>query len=190
MKKLWEIIKDIFFVLVVIAMCGMIIAVSKGYHPSIGGYQLLRVLTFSMSPAIEENALIIVKEVPEEEIQIGDIITFISDDPDMMGFYNTHRVNSIEINEETGQKRYITKGDKNNYIDLYPVTYDQIAGKLFYKVPFGHVIGQAIASLADQRVYFFVVMLPLMLCFISYIWQIFKIIAFDERKEGEEHEEA
>lgn len=189
MKKVWDVIKDTLYVLVVIAMCGMIIAVSKGYHPKIGGYQLLRVLTYSMSPAIEENALIIIKEVPEEEIQVGDIITFVSDDPDMMGFYNTHRVDSIEINEETGLKRYITKGDKNTYVDLYPVTYEKIAGKFYCKVPFGQIIGQAIAALADQRVYFFVVMMPLMLCFISYIWQIFKIIAFDDGKEGEEHEE-
>ncbi|MBQ7065709.1 MAG: signal peptidase I [Lachnospiraceae bacterium] len=190
MKKLWEIIKDIFFVLVVIAMCGMIIAVSKGYRPSIGGYQLLRVLTHSMSPAIEENALIIIKEVPQGEIQVGDIITFVSDDPDMMGFYNTHRVNSIEINQETGEKRYITKGDKNTSVDLYPVSYEQIAGKLYYKVPFGQIVGQAIAALTNQKVYFFVVMLPLMLCFVSYIWQIFKLMVFDDKKEGEEHEEA
>lgn len=182
MKKFLRIFKDILFVLIVLVMCVIIVAVSKGYHPKIAGYQLLRVLTYSMSPAIEENSLIIIREVPEEEIQVGDVITFVSEDPDLMGFYNTHRVNSIEVNEETGEKRYITKGDMNTYIDVYPVSYEQIAGKYCYTIPFGQIIGQAIAALADQRVYFVFIMLPLMICFLSYMWQIFKLLIWDKDK--------
>lgn len=189
MKKVLTHLRDILFVLLVLMMCIMIIAVSKGYHPSVGGYRLLRVLTHSMRPAIEENALIIIKEVPQEEIQTGDIITFVSDDPDLMGFYNTHRVYSIEVNEETGEKRYITKGDENTAIDLYPVKYEQIAGKLYKKIPYGHVVGQAIATLADQRMYFLLIILPLMLCFLSYVWQIFSLLVLSDKKEVEEHEE-
>lgn len=182
MKRFIALIKDILFVLVVVGMCIVIVAVSNGHRLQIAGYQLLRVLTYSMSPAIEENSLIIIKEVPQEEIQVGDIITFVSDDPDLMGMYNTHRVHSIEVNEETGEKRYITKGDKNTYIDVYPVSYDKIAGKYYYTVPFGQIIGQAIAALADQRVYFVFIMLPLMLCFLSYLWQIFKLLFWDKDK--------
>lgn len=179
MKKIVRYVKDILFVLIVLIMCVIIVAVSRGYRPKIAGYQLLRVLTYSMSPAIEENALIIIKEVPQEEIQVGDIITFVSDDPDLMGFYNTHRVNSIEMNEETGEKHYITKGDMNTYIDVYPVSYDKVAGKYMYTIPFGQILGQAIAALADQRVYFLFIMLPLMICFLSYIWQIIKLLVCD-----------
>lgn len=180
MKKFLRYLKDILFVFIVLGMCVVIVAVSKGYHPKIAGYQLLRVLTYSMSPAIEENSLIIIREVPQEEIKVGDIITFVSDDPDLMGFYNTHRVNSIEVDENTGEMRYITKGDMNTYIDAYPVTYDKIAGKYCFSIPFGQIVGQAIAALADQRVYFVFIMLPLMVCFLSYVWQIFKLIFWDK----------
>lgn len=180
MRKMVRHIKDFLFVLLVVVMCVVIVAISKGYHPKIAGYQLLRVLTYSMSPAIEENSLIIIKEVPQEEIQVGDIITFVSEDPDLMGFYNTHRVNSIQVDEETGEKSYITKGDKNTHIDVYPVSYDQVAGKYCYSVPFGQIIGQAIAALTDQRVYFVFIMLPLMICFLSYMWQIIKLLTSKE----------
>ena len=180
MRKIVRHIKDFMFVLLVVVMCVVIVAISKGYRPKIAGYQLLRVLTYSMSPAIEENSLIIIREVPQEEIQVGDIITFVSEDPDLMGFYNTHRVNSIQIDEETGEKSYITKGDKNTYIDIYPVSYDQVAGKYCYSVPFGQIIGQAIAALTDQRVYFVFIMLPLMICFLSYMWQIIKLLTSKE----------
>lgn len=190
MKKVWSVVRDMVFVIAVITMCVIIIAVSKGYHPSVGGYQLLRVLTDSMTPAVEENALIVIKEVPKEDIRMGDVITFVSDDPDMMGFYNTHRVNAIEINPETGQERYITKGDKNEYVDLYPVTYEQVAGKLVYKIPLGHVVGRAIAALSNRTVYFVVIMLPLLICFLSYVWQIVKLLLFEKKKEGETHEKA
>ena len=180
MKKIGKYIKDLLFVLLVAAMCVLIVAISRGYRPNIAGYQLLRVLTYSMSPAIEENSLIIIKEVPQESIQVGDIITFVSEDPDLKGFYNTHRVHSIREDEETGEKQYITKGDKNTYIDVYPVHYRQVAGKYLYSVPFGHVVGQAIAALADQRVYFIFIMLPLMLCFLSYMWQIIALLTSKE----------
>lgn len=180
MRKMVRHIKDFLFVLLVVVMCVVIVAISRGYHPKIAGYQLLRVLTYSMSPAIEENSLIIIKEVPQEEIQVGDIITFVSEDPDLMGFYNTHRVNSIQVDEETGEKSYITKGDKNTYIDVYPVSYDQVAGKYCYSVPFGQIIGQAIAALTDQRVYFVFIMLPLMICFLSYMWQIIMLLTTKE----------
>lgn len=180
MKKWVRHIKDLLFVLLVMAMCVVIVAISKGYRPKIAGYQLLRVLTYSMSPAIEENSLIIIREVPQEEIQVGDIITFVSEDPDLMGFYNTHRVNSIQIDEETGEKKYITKGDKNTYIDVYPVSYNQVAGKYCYSIPFGQIVGQAIAALADQRVYFLFIMLPMMICFLSYMWQIITLLLSKE----------
>lgn len=180
MRKMVRHIKDFLFVLLVVVMCVVIVAISRGYHPKIAGYQSLRVLTYSMSPAIEENSLIIIKEVPQEEIQVGDIITFVSEDPDLMGFYNTHRVNSIQVDEETGEKSYITKGDKNTYIDVYPVSYDQVAGKYCYSVPFGQIIGQAIAALTDQRVYFVFIMLPLMICFLSYMWQIITLLTAKE----------
>lgn len=190
MKKKWSVMLEVFFVLLVLAMSGLIIAVSKGYHPSVFGYQVLRVLTKSMSPALEENSVILIKKVPQEEIQVGDIITFVSDDPVMKGFYNTHRVYRIETEEDTDKVRYITKGDWNETEDLYPVYYEQIAGKLIKVLPYSRVVGRSIAALADRRVFFVFLILPLLLCFISYLWQIFSILVLERGEEEESQENA
>lgn len=190
----WKVIlKETIFTVVVVALCVLIIAVGRGYHPSIFGYQVLRVVTASMVPALEENTLILIKKVPQEQIEVGDIITFISDDPALLGFYNTHRVYRIEeYPEAVGGVRYITKGDNNDYPDAYPVYYDDIAGNLARILPLGNKIGGWIAKMADSKVYFFVVMLPLFICLIAYIWQIFHILVFEKDEEGmsDESEEA
>lgn len=170
----------------ILLMCGALYAISKGYHPTVAGYQVLRVLTQSMSPVLQENDLIIVKRVPRTQLAEGDIITFISDDPYLFGVYNTHRIYRIEMSEEG--IRYITKGDLNDQPDYYPVYYDQIAGKYLMTIPYGDLLGSAISSMSKNRVYFLVVMLPLLLCLLSYLWQVFFILVFDTGKEEPERE--
>ena len=70
--------------------------------------------------------------------------------------------------------------------------YDDIAGNLARILPLGNKIGGWIAKMADSKVYFFVVMLPLFICLIAYIWQIFHILVFEKDEEGmsDESEEA
>ena len=70
---------------------------------------------------------IFIKEVPEEEIKIKDIISFNED-----GLVVTHRV--IDIIEENGVKKYKTKGDNNNAADKEMTTYDKIEGKYQFKI--------------------------------------------------------
>ncbi|MBR1391120.1 MAG: signal peptidase I [Lachnospiraceae bacterium] len=189
MRKKAALLGETVFTLVIVALCSLIIAVAKGYHPSMFGYEILRVLTRSMAPALEENALILIRDVPQDEIEVGDIITFVSDDPTLMGFYNTHRVYHIKRDEETGETYYITKGDMNEEADLYPVSYDAIAGELVCEIPFSSNVGKLIVSMINNRVYFFVVMLPLLLCLISYLWQIFYLLVIKDEDEDEQERE-
>ena len=183
-------IMDILLTLLIIVMSVFLFAIAKGYHPTVAGYQILRVLSGSMSPVLEENDLIIVRQVPEEELEVGDIITFLSDDPYLKGIYNTHRIYRIDAGEDTGQKSYVTKGDVNETEDLYPVSYDQIAGKYIRTLPYSNSFGKLLSSMAGSKAFFFVIMLPLMLCLLSYLWQIFFILVFDKGDEYEGEPEA
>lgn len=190
MKKFLSILRDVGFVIFVIAICGMIFIMSTGKHFTIAGYQVLRVLTSSMEPAIAENTCIIIKEYPVEQLKVGDIITFTSDDPQIQGYYNTHRIH--EIVEENGETLYITKGDATDAIDAYPVHQDQVAGILVRELPGGRMIGKAFVALSDNRIYFLVVMLPLTLSLLSYFWQIVGMVTgrYDDEDEDEDSEEA
>lgn len=189
MKKFAAILRDIGFVFFVVFILLMIFLMSSGKHISIAGYQVLRVLTSSMEPTISENTCIIIKKVPVEDLKVGDVITFTSDDPQIQGLYNTHRIHDIV--EENGETLYVTKGDAIDAVDAYPVHQDQVAGIYVRELPAGRLLGKCFMALSDNRVYFLVIMLPLMLCLMSYFWQIMGIFRkSDEELEEDEDEEA
>ena len=83
-----------------------------------------------MSPTININDLVIVKEVKPEEIEVNDIITFGSTNSDNI---TTHRVKEI-INENNAIK-YVTQGDANNVEDPSPVQSDVLIGKVVKRLP-------------------------------------------------------
>lgn len=185
MKRFFSILRDVAFVIFVLFICGMIFIMSTGKHFSVAGYQVLRVLTSSMEPAIAENTCIIIKEYPADQLKVGDIITFTSDDPQIQGYYNTHRIHDIvEENEET---LFVTKGDATSAVDAYPVHKDQVAGIFVKELPGGRTLGKIFLALSDNKIYFLVIMLPLTLCLISYFWQIVGMVTgrYDEEEEDD-----
>lgn len=189
MKKKIALFFETLLTIIIIGLCVLIVAISKGFHPSIGGYEMLRVLTPSMEPALHENSMIIIKHTAEENLKEGDIITFVSEDPAVMGFYVTHRIYMI-VDEKDGSRTYITKGDANTSEDLYTVRYDDIAGKYVKTVPFSKVIGSFIAKLANNKIYFIFIILPIIIVLITYIWQLMSIVLFDEdTQDGKEDKE-
>lgn len=95
--------------------------------PDFFGYKNFIIVSGSMIPSININDTIIVKEVPQEEIKVNDIISFKQGE-----IITTHRV--INIIEEEGIKKYQTKGDSNNTKDKELVTYKQIEGKYQFKL--------------------------------------------------------
>ncbi|MDD6070234.1 MAG: signal peptidase I [Clostridiales bacterium] len=188
MKRFFSILRDVAFVIFVLFICGMIFIMSTGKHFSVAGYQVLRVLTSSMEPAIAENTCIIIKEYPVDQLKVGDIITFTSDDPQIQGYYNTHRIHDIV--EENGETLFVTKGDATSAVDAYPVHKDQVAGIFVKELPGGRTLGKMFLALSDNKVYFLVIMLPLALCLLSYFWQIVSMVTgrYDEDEEDEDYE--
>lgn len=192
MKKKIAFVFETLLTVIIIGLCVLIIAISKGFHPSIAGYQILRVITPSMEPTLKENSIIIIKRTAQEKLKEGDIITFTSEDPAVKGFYVTHRIEKISESDD-GETIYITKGDANTSEDLYPVRYEDIAGKYHKTMPLGNVLGKFIASLANNKIYFLVVFLPILIVLITYIWQLVSIIFVgddDEEKSETDEEES
>lgn len=79
------------------------------------------VVTNSMEPAIMTNSLVIVEDVPFEEIEVGDIIRY---DSHQMGYSVIHRVMTV------GDGWVCTKGDNNPTMDRWIVTSDMYNGKV------------------------------------------------------------
>ena len=142
-----------------------------------------------MEPEITHNECIIVEQVQAEEIQVGDIITFVSEEAEIYGYFNTHRVYDMYVNPDTGEKMFITKGDAYSTPDNLPVPYKNVLGKYTDKLPGGLTLGNIIHKLSDSKVYFIVIILPLLFCLLSYLYQLVRILIFGAEDEDDEDDE-
>ncbi|MBD3172795.1 signal peptidase I [Candidatus Bathyarchaeota archaeon] len=88
---------------------------------------LMVVTTGSMEPTIKPGDLIYVKGVPADEIQVNDIITFKPPRDYVRGTLITHRV--IDIQYDSNEIYYKTKGDNNPSVDPWTVTSKDLVGR-------------------------------------------------------------
>ena len=95
-----------------------------------GGKRPTIVVTGSMDPVIPVNAIVMVENVPFEELEVGDIITYASP----LGYSVIHRIVdkrwTINIDSDGGHYYLRTKGDANASMDNVRVTEDMYNGKV------------------------------------------------------------
>lgn len=98
--------------------------------PLYGAYVIL---TGSMEPIIKPGDAVVIRRVPEDEIAVGDVVTYRSTDSSYYGILITHRV--VNIQEENGNKVYVMKGDHNPTVDRSSVLSSQVYGKVVMRIP-------------------------------------------------------
>lgn len=93
-------------------------------------FQPLVIGSNSMAPKIHKGDIVIIEDKDVKDVKKGDIIRYLLD-----GNYVVHRV--VMINQDVnGKKIFITKGDNNNNIDLYPVKEYQYTGVVRVTIPY------------------------------------------------------
>jgi len=149
-KKIWQDIKWLFnymmsilmyAIIVILVLVGIILlayfidvtkrARSGVWEPPLYGAYVI--VSGSMEPIIKIRDAIIIKRVEDSDIEVGDVITYKSTDPSFYGIMITHRV--IELVEEDGTVKYMTKGDNNPTRDPQLVTKEQIYGEVVMRIP-------------------------------------------------------
>ncbi len=128
-----------FCVILIPILISNLILIIKGYAnpneiPGYGKTKPLIVLTESMHPTIKAGDLIFIKEVPFDEVEEGDIITFFADAKQRTTTV-THRVDDIIYNDAGEKIYFITKGDNNNVIDADRVTKSMFIGVYKSRLP-------------------------------------------------------
>ncbi len=98
------------------------------FIPKMLGYETFYIQTGSMGSAIPRGSLVFCKQVPFEEINLGDVVTFHSDDGSE---FFTHRV----VDVDTKNQMFTTKGDANEDIDPSPTSYYFAHGKVNFSIP-------------------------------------------------------
>lgn len=101
--------------------------------PSVLGITPMVVLSGSMSGTqeghIETGDLIFVGSVSADELEVGDVIAYMSG-----GSAVTHRITAIETDAD-GARQFTTKGDANNAEDTDPVSETQLVGRYLGRLP-------------------------------------------------------
>ena len=136
-------------------------------------YNAYVVLTGSMIPQINIKDVVITKKVEAKELEVGDIITFISSDPRFEGITVTHRITAIGKDKATGETTYTTKGDNNNVEDTAKAYDYNVLGKVILKIP---KLGYLQEFLATQGGWIIVILIPCLLVISYDIVQIIKSI--------------
>lgn len=179
MKKLLFILQDILFIAVITFLCVMIYTYHKTNTVSVMNYKFLRIISNSMEPTLHPNTCIVIKVVEnEDDLEIGDIITFISHEESIYGEINTHRIYDIIINEETGRKEFVTKGDYFDEPDITKVSFSNVKGRYVRKIPLSGLLSFILIRLSNSKIYFIIIIFPLILCLLTYINQLVNILVF------------
>ncbi len=145
-------IKSLLYYLIVtfLILYIFIIALSPEKMMDVFGFRPFVVLSSSMEPTIMKNDMIISRSVKEENLEVGDIITFKVYIEETGGVsYVTHYIGDIiELDDITIYKTHgegrdddfdIWRDTNNNIIQI---TLDDIEGEYLFRVPYiGHLQG-------------------------------------------------
>ncbi len=134
---------------------------AKGETPYLGDHTLMWVLTDSMRPTISEKSYILVEKADASQIEVGDIIVFISDDPQIAGMKNTHRVVEIVGDRE----EFVTKGDNNEFNDSYNAKADKIVAKYVKTLGLLSAVGRLLSTTVGLAASCVILMMTLVLLF-------------------------
>lgn len=133
---------------------------------NLAGFTPMTVLTDSMSPTFNSGDLIIIKKCDPATLQVGDIVTFHTIIENEYAL-NTHRI--VEIRNENGAIRYVTKGDNNAIQDNHNIASGDIVGKYTGRVPY---LGHVMQFLSSSIGFLIVIVLPLLVFFIFQVYNL------------------
>ena len=178
-KKILTLLSWVFFVILI--LCAVVLLYyfiatkiymvkGKGYEPK---FNLYTIISPSMTPNIKVYDVIVDFNVKSpEDINIGDVITFNSDIPELAGNSITHRVIAI-TQDDKGMYYYQTKGDANLVEDASLVPYTDIIGKVAFKIP---QLGRIQFFIASSMGWIIVVLVPALYIILKDVVKLVKMI--------------
>ncbi len=144
---------------------------SKGekFEPVISLYTII-------SPSMEHSinpmdVVVTMKVTNPDQIKKGDVITFISTGSLTRGMTITHRV--VGIGSDENGVAYTTKGDANSSPDSSPAKFDNVIGKVLFKIP---QLGRVQNFLANKGGWLIAIVIPAVIIIISDLIKIFKMV--------------
>lgn len=127
LKIIFKIIKYLLTTLVVLILAVVLIQRFSNNNIKVFGYSIYTIVSESMKPEYDIGDMIFVKSVDKQDIKLNDDIVYMGNIDSYDGKIITHRVIRINNNQ------IVTKGI-NNPIEDPPIKYDQVYGKVAFKL--------------------------------------------------------
>jgi signal peptidase len=170
MKKAFKIAKTVLVWLVVAFAVGMmiftLISVSTfdKTDRNLFGLKFFIVTSDSMAATdFDAGDIVISKNVDPSTLKDGDIITFLSQDPDSFGEIITHKIRRLTTDAE-GRPGFVTYGTTTDTDDQTVVTYEYVVGKYIGKMP---NVGAFFQFLKTTPGYIVCILVPFLLLILS-----------------------
>lgn len=151
------------------------------------GYKMLIVTSDSMSKSsisedeeifFDSGDLIFIERIENSvALKEGEVITFISYNPQSYGKTVTHKIREIRYTKENEVSGYVTYGINTGINDITPVKPENIIGKYSFKIS---KLGNIFAYLKSPRGYYLSVLIPSVLLMIFFSIKVGKILGRKE----------
>lgn len=155
--------------------------------PTLLGYERYVIVSGSMEPTIPVGAVVYDEVVPVDEIEVGDIITFVP--PPEFGIEDpvTHRVVEIAVLSDNstspGARVFRTQGDANDEVDPWKMVLDgDEQGRYVRHVPY---IGYVYMALHARWVQVLVIAVPAIALIVYIVVALWRISGDGVREERE-----
>lgn len=170
MKKTLQVTKNVLVWLVVAVAVGMmiftLISVSTfdKTERNLFGFKFFIVTSDSMSATdFDAGDIAISKNVDPKTLKEGDIITFLSQDPDNFGEVITHKIRRLTT-DANGRPGFVTYGTTTDTDDRTVVTHEYVVGQYVGRIP---KVGSFFMFLKTTPGYILFILLPFLLLILS-----------------------
>lgn len=177
LKNIGNIIYTLMMVMVILMLVVVVMQRTTNNNITIGGIRMFSVATGSMVPVYDVGDILISKEVKPEKIEVGDDIVYIGKKGTFKDKVVTHRVISIESQEDSNYK-IVTQGIANNAADP-EIDQTQIYGKIIYKVHSLSFLGKMVRNVYSIYIIIFI-------CIGMFVYKNIKNIMSINKDEDEE----
>jgi signal peptidase len=181
LKTIYNIIYYIMFALVALLLIVVILQRTTNNNVSLGGFRVFNIVTPSMVPKYIVGDVLLSKEVPINDLKVGDDVVYLGEKSDFAGKYITHQIINIEINSD-GTKSFHTKGIANDVEDPL-VNQNQIKGIVVYKFLTLSFMSKIMTNLYSM---YFVIFIPIA---IIIFMNILKIISNKNEEDNDNSKE-
>lgn len=133
----------------------LLVAFSPEKMMDVIGFRTFIVLSDSMEPKLNVNDMILLRSVTEDDLDVGDIITFEVYIPEIKSdVFVTHYIGAIDQQQDTTiyktRRIGLKEDESDNWVDENGdpilITFRDIEGKYLFKVPFIGYIQQAFSN--------------------------------------------